>query len=313
MVAPCSATGMPSGSTADAAATGGRWRSSASSSAGMPRRSVVMTANRRGDQCPAAWNAASPMPTTGASVSSRAALDAGVAEAGDQVGVVRRGARERAPTTSAAATTASASLSIDVGPARATRPSPRSPSGSVSRATWPIAVGVPGVGVRVDAGRGGTPASLSARRRLEVRAERVVVVAREERPEPGAATISPSAKTVSPRTSVRTTRARTRRPSNGDHGFFENCWLFASTTHSVVEVVEGDVGVGARAAASPCAGRGRRCGPRSSTRSGRTRRAACLGGGRPRRARAAPSPGSPGSRASAAKMSAQPGSFSSSV
>ena len=43
-----------------------------SSSSGMPRRSVVMTAKRRAI-VHAAWNAASPIPTTGASVSSRAA------------------------------------------------------------------------------------------------------------------------------------------------------------------------------------------------------------------------------------------------
>ena len=52
-----------------------------------------------------------------------------------------------------------------------------------------------------------------------------------------------------------------------------------------------------RAAACPCAGRGPPCAPRWSTRSGRTRRAACPAGGRPRRAPAAPSPASPGSRA----------------
>ncbi len=116
----------------------------------MLRRSVVMTANRRAIVA-AAWNAASPIPTTGASVSSRAAPTPGSPKHATRYASCAGSSRTSAAT-AAAATTESASLSIEVGPRSGETAVTSQPSGSVSRATCAHRLGMPGIGVRVDEG-----------------------------------------------------------------------------------------------------------------------------------------------------------------
>ena len=59
--------------------------------AGTERDSVVTTVNLPATRL-AMWNAASPMPTTGASVEAARGVEAGVVEAGDDAGVDADGA-----------------------------------------------------------------------------------------------------------------------------------------------------------------------------------------------------------------------------
>src|SRR4051812_13717419 len=103
----------------------------------MLRGSVVTTANRLATRV-AAWNAASPMPTTGASVTSRAASSPGSPKQAIRYASWAGSVRTRL-TASAAATTLSAALSIDDGPRSGETALTSQPAGSAAVATSPIA------------------------------------------------------------------------------------------------------------------------------------------------------------------------------